>query len=83
MVEVYENLKKEMFRISGDQKLLSEPVMVRARVLTTEEAIGSPEAEDFPLQKGREKFMQAEFFGAVGRLLRIGTATLRVSWKMF
>jgi hypothetical protein len=67
MVQVYENLKKEMFRISGDQKLLSEPVMVRARVLTTEEAIGSPEAEDFPLQKGREKLMQAEFFGAVGQ----------------
>jgi hypothetical protein len=52
MVEVYENLKKEMFRISGDQNLLSEPVMVRARVLTTDEAIGSPEAENEGRIKG-------------------------------
>jgi hypothetical protein len=52
MVEVYENLKKEMFRISGDQNLLSEPVMVRARVLTTDAAIGSPEAENEGRIKG-------------------------------
>ena len=67
MVDVYENLKEEMFEISRDQKLLSEAVRVRARVLTTEEAIGNPEADDFPLQKGKEKLMQAEFLGAMGQ----------------
>jgi hypothetical protein len=40
---------------------------VRARVLTTEEAIGNPEADDFLLQKGKEKLMQAEFLGAKGQ----------------
>lgn len=51
-MDAYLNLKKEMFEISRDQKLLSQPVKVRARVLTTEEAIGNPEGDDFPLQKG-------------------------------
>jgi hypothetical protein len=67
MVDVYENLKEKMFKISRDQKLLSEPVTVRARVLTTEEAIGNPEADDFPLQEGKERLMQAEFHGAMGQ----------------
>lgn len=67
MIDVYESLKEEMFRISRDKKLLFEPVRVRARVLSTEEAIGNPEADDFPLQKGKEKLMQAEFLGALGQ----------------
>jgi hypothetical protein len=67
MVNVYERLKKKIFEISEDQRLLSEPVKVRARVLTTEEAIGNPEADDFPLQKGKERLMQAEFLGAMGQ----------------
>lgn len=67
MVDVYEELKKKIFNISEDQKLLSESVRVRTRVLTTEEAIGNPEADDFPLQKGKEKLMQAEFLGAMGQ----------------
>jgi hypothetical protein len=67
MAGVYEKLKKAIYEISEDQKLLSEPVRVKARALTTEEAIGNPEADDFPLQKGKEKLMQAEFLGALGQ----------------
>jgi hypothetical protein len=67
MVDVYENLKEVMFEISRDQKLLSKSVQVRARVLTSEEAIGNPEGDDFPLQKGKERLMQAEFLGAKGQ----------------
>jgi len=67
MIDVYEKLKEAMLEISRDQKLLSEPVRVRARVLTTEEAIGNPEGDDFPLQKGKERLMQAEFQGAMGQ----------------
>lgn len=67
MPDVYEELKDKLYRISEEEKLLFEPVKVRARVLTTEEAIGNPEADDFPLQKGREKLMQAEFLGSAGQ----------------
>lgn len=67
MIDVFKSLKEEMYRISRNQKLLFKPVRVRARVLSTEEAIGNPEADDFPLQKGKEKLMQAEFLGALGQ----------------
>jgi hypothetical protein len=67
MTDIYEELKGKIFRISKEEKLLSEPVRVKARVLSTEEAIGNPEADDFPLQKGKEKLMQAEFLGAPGQ----------------
>ena len=36
-------------------------------VLTTEEAIGHPEDQDFPLQKGKERLMQAKFRGQAGQ----------------
>jgi uncharacterized protein (DUF4213/DUF364 family) len=56
-----------MFILCRNEDLLSQPVRVRARVLTAEEAIGNPEADDFPLQKGKERLMQAEFFNALGQ----------------
>jgi uncharacterized protein (DUF4213/DUF364 family) len=66
-VDVYEKLKNEIYKIANDRKLLSTPVSVRARALSTEEAIGNPEDDDYPLQKGKEKLMQAEFQGAMGQ----------------
>jgi uncharacterized protein (DUF4213/DUF364 family) len=42
-------------------------VRIRARALSTEEAIGNPETDDFPLQKGKEKLMQAEFDHSLGQ----------------
>jgi len=46
--------------------LLREPVNIRARVLSAEEAIGDP-GEGFKLQTGRERMMEAEFRGAKGQ----------------
>lgn len=67
MTDVYEEIKQKLFRLCKYQNLLAQPVSVRARVLTTEEAIGNPEADDFPLQKGKERLMQADFLDAVGQ----------------
>ena len=41
--------------------MLHQEIRIRAKTLTPEEAIGNPEADDFPLQKGKERLMQAEF----------------------
>ena len=48
-------------------ELLREPIAVKARTLTVHEAIGDPEGNDFPLQKGKERLMEAEFRGAKGQ----------------
>ena len=67
MTDVYDVIKGRMFALCQDKDLLGHPVRVKARVLSTEEAIGNPEADDFPLQKGKERLMQAEFLDAVGQ----------------
>ena len=47
--------------------LESAKVAIRAFPLSPEEAIGNPEERDYPLVKGRERLMQAEFRGARGQ----------------
>lgn len=47
--------------------LMEQPVEVVATPLTVEQAIGNPEGQDFPIQKGKEKLMEARFNGARGQ----------------
>ncbi len=47
--------------------ILDENISITARILSTEEAIGNPEGDDFPLLRGKEKLMEAEFRGSKGQ----------------
>ena len=67
MSDVYHDLKQKAAVIFDRYDLMGETVQVKARVLSTEEAIGNPEANDFPLQKGKERLMQANIGGALGQ----------------
>lgn len=67
MNDIFKGLKQRMLNLIEDQGLLAERVRIQARGLTVEEAIGNPEADDFPLQKGKERLMQADFFNASGQ----------------
>jgi len=62
-----EQLKQRVFELWKEEGLLSERVQIRARALSTTEAIGNPEHHDFPIQKGKEKLMQATFMDAGGQ----------------
>ena len=46
--------------------LMDKPVSVTARALTPEQAIGNPEHDDYPIIKGRERMVEAEFLRARG-----------------
>jgi hypothetical protein len=48
-------------------ELLEEVVRIRARPLSTEEVIGDPEHEDYPLVTGRERMMEARVRDARGQ----------------
>ncbi|MBI4773532.1 MAG: hypothetical protein HY788_05005 [Deltaproteobacteria bacterium] len=61
MNDLYDVLKERALALWKAARILEEPVTVRAVALSTEEAIGNPEADDFPLQKGKERLMQADF----------------------
>jgi putative heavy-metal chelation protein len=67
MEDVYKALKERVFELWKTEGLLTEKIEIRARALSTQEAIGNPEHQDFPIQKGKEKLMQATFRGAGGQ----------------
>lgn len=61
MDDVYEELRSRFGDLCKKNDLLDKQVKIEARVLTTREAIGDPEGDDFPLQKGKERLMEAVF----------------------
>jgi hypothetical protein len=67
MPTVYEEVKSKMLELCLENNLFGEKIVIRARTLTPEEAIGNPEGDDFPLKKGKERLMEAEFRGALGQ----------------
>jgi hypothetical protein len=64
--KIYEILSKEFARIVRDNALEGE-VVIKAAVLSPQEAIGNPEDRDYPLIVGKERIMQAEFRGSLGQ----------------
>jgi len=64
--DIYDVLKREFVHILEAYSLESETVVIRAGALLPQEAIGDPEHKDYPLLKGRERLMQAEFRGCFG-----------------
>lgn len=67
MQDLYKELKDRARNLWDEHGLLNREVRVKARALSPEEAIGNPESDDFPLQKGKERLMQAEFEKAPGQ----------------
>lgn len=51
----------------NEEKLIGANVTIKARVLSAQEAIGNPENYDFPILKGKEKIMEADFKGFKGQ----------------
>jgi hypothetical protein len=66
-VEVYSMLGKYFMDLVKENQFESEDVIIRARPLTPEEAIGNPEDKDYPLIIGRERMMQAKFRNTCGQ----------------
>jgi hypothetical protein len=67
MGNIYPELQRKAAAAMADGGLLDEMVRVTARALKPEEAIGNPEGDDFPIQKGKERLMQAEIRGVLGQ----------------
>jgi len=63
----YDDLIIRFKQIAEDNDILNENIEVKENVLMPEEAIGTPERKDYPILKGKEKMMQAEFRGYKGQ----------------
>ena len=64
---MYEAIKKELAKLINENGLEGEEVIIRAATLSTKQAIGNPEDKDYPLVRGLERLMQAEFRGSRGQ----------------
>ena len=64
---IYEILKDELKKMVVKNDLIKETIKVKAHPLKPEEAIGNPTDRDYPLIKGRERLMDAQFKGARGQ----------------
>ncbi len=53
--------------IAEDHGLLDKKIIIKMRPLKPEEAIGKPMRDDFPLLKGKEVLVEANFLGAKGQ----------------
>lgn len=60
-------IQKKFKDLAVEYDLSGSNVTIEASVLTIKEAIGSPHRNDFPLQKGKEKLMQACCNGYYGQ----------------
>lgn len=62
----YNTLAEELFKIVSSHNLPEEKIIIKARILSPEEAIGTPTRKEFPLVKGVERLIEANFKGAIG-----------------
>ncbi len=62
-----EQVRARAIAVWEEAGLMDQSVCVTAAPLTVEQAIGKPEGHDFPIQKGKEKLMEARFNGAKGQ----------------
>jgi hypothetical protein len=63
----YEEVKQKLKQLVENHNLLGEHIKITARSLIPKEAIGEPERKDFPLLKGKEVMMEADFLGYKGQ----------------
>ncbi len=64
---MYPIIRKEFVKLIKENGLEGEKVIIRATPLSPEQAIGNPEDKDYPLVRGVERLMQAEFRGSLGQ----------------
>jgi hypothetical protein len=59
--KLYQTMRERFIKLIKEHGLEGEEIIVRAATLTPEQAIGNPEDKDYPIVKGVERLMQAEF----------------------
>lgn len=63
----YEDLITKFRKLAEDNDIINENIKIKGNILKPEEAIGTPKREDYPILKGKEKMLQAEFKGCKGQ----------------
>ena len=65
--QLYDKLKSELSTLLRDHDIADRQIIINCKALSSEEAIGNPEHQDYPIVKGRERMIEAEIMGAKGQ----------------
>lgn len=66
-MSILEQVRARAIALWEHAGLMDQPITITAAPLTVEQAIGHPDGQDFPIQKGKERLMEAVFDGAKGQ----------------
>jgi len=66
-MDLYEKLRAALRQEIEKHNLAGQNICVRCNALTVKEAIGTPEHDDYPIQKGKEVMVEAVFNGSKGQ----------------
>ena len=66
-MNLYDQLKTALEQEIQKHNLSGQPIHVRCKALSASEAIGTPEHDDYPIIKGKEVMVEADFKGAKGQ----------------
>lgn len=65
--ELFDRLVSEFVRILEEHDMASDEIIIKARGLSPEEAIGNTSRKDYPILSGREVMLEAEYRGSGGQ----------------
>ena len=65
-MSILEELKVSFGALAATHNLLGKQVRVRVKPLSADQAIGRPDRDDFPIQKGKERIVEATFDHSAG-----------------
>ncbi len=65
--ELYQTLQKALQDVVQQHRLAEQPVNIRCKALSSEEAIGKPKHDDYSIIRGKEIMIEADFQGAKGQ----------------
>jgi len=64
---IYAELRSKFIDLMEQQQVRQAPIRINVRGLSPQEAIGTPQDQDYPLVKGREVLLDAQFSGCQGQ----------------
>ena len=66
-MNLYPTLQQALRELAEQHHLKDETIQISCAALTVEQAIGNPEEQDYPIQKGREFLVEATFHASRGQ----------------
>ncbi len=66
-MNLYDDLKQKMIELIDKHGIKKDEISITTKILSTKEAIGETKKKDFPLLKGKEVLMNANYKGSIGQ----------------